>query len=285
MLSSCQSRRNRLTLSSAVLYSAGCPFTFSPSGSSILGRKLTGICEFTGGQLISTTVSPAPEPPYNGAELGMLAHLYRGEMYRSKVWRTRLDATTNWAVATTGIALCVAFSNAGNSSLPLVLVALINLVFLAIEARRYRYFDIWRTRVRLMEVSTYGPLLRLQGVRVDSGWNETLARDYEQLHFHISFWEAAGRRLRRNYSFLFVVQAISYTAKICIHPTPVRSLDELWEHASIGPLPGQVVLAVGVLFHAGLVALAVLTLKGQRAVEGVERPADHEDPMANFRID
>ena len=97
---------------------------------------------------MSTTVSPAREPPFNGTELTMLAHLYRGEMYRSKVWRTRLDATTNWAVATTGIALSVAFSNAENSPLPLVLVALLDLVFLAIEARRYRYFDIWRTRVR-----------------------------------------------------------------------------------------------------------------------------------------
>jgi uncharacterized membrane protein len=164
-----------------------------------------GIYEFTGGKLISTTVNPAPEPPFNGAELGLLAHLYRGEMYRSKIWRTRLDATTNWAVATTGIALSVAFSNAGNSPLPLVLVALMALMFLAIEARRYRYFDIWRTRVRLMEVSMYGPLLRLEGVRVDNGWNEALARDYERLHFHISFWEAAGRRLRRNYSFLFAV--------------------------------------------------------------------------------
>ena len=140
----------------------------------------------------------------------MLAHLYRGEMYRSKVWRTRLDATTNWAVATTGIALSVTFSSPQNSPLPLVLVALMALVFLAIEARRYRYFDIWRTRVRLMEVSMYVPLLRLQRVRVDNGWNETLARDYEQLHFHISFGEAVGRRLRRNYSFLFAVQAISY---------------------------------------------------------------------------
>jgi uncharacterized membrane protein len=62
-------------------------------------------------------------------------------MYRSKVWRTRLDATTNWAVATTGIALSVAFSNAGNSPLPLVLVALMALMFLAIEARRYRLFQ------------------------------------------------------------------------------------------------------------------------------------------------
>ena len=222
---------------------------------------------------MSTTVSPAPEPPFNGAELTMLAHLYRGEMYRSKVWRTRLDATTNWAVATTGIALSVAFSNVENSPLPLVLVALLDLVFLAIEARRYRYFDIWRTRVREMEVSMYGPLLRLEGVRVDNGWNEALALDYERLHFHISFWEAMGRRLRRNYSFLFVLQAVSYVAKICIHPTPIRSLDQLWEHASIGPVPGEVVLAIGFLFHAGLIALALLTLKGQRAVGRVERPA------------
>src|SRR6202022_2203154 len=43
--------------------------------------KLTGIYEFTGGKRISTTVSPAPEPPFNGAQLGMLAHLYRGDMY------------------------------------------------------------------------------------------------------------------------------------------------------------------------------------------------------------
>jgi uncharacterized membrane protein len=66
---------------------------------------------------------------------------------------------------------------------------------------------------------------------------------------------------------------------------PVRSLDELWQHASIGPLPGEVVLTIGILFHAGLVALALLTLKGQRAVGRVERPADDKDPTANLRID
>ena len=113
----------------------------------------------------------------------MLAHLYRGEMYRSKVWRTRLDATTNWAVVTTGVAVSVAFSSPGSSPLPLVLVVLLDLVFLAMEARRYRYFDIWRTRVRMMEVSMYSPLLRLKGVRVDDGWNEALALDYEEPHF------------------------------------------------------------------------------------------------------
>jgi uncharacterized membrane protein len=213
---------------------------------------------------------PGSDSSFNPAELGMLAHLYRGEMYRSKVWRTRLDATTNWAVATTGIALSVAFSSPNNSPLPLVLVALLALVFLVIEGRRYRYFDIWRTRVRMMETAIFVPLLRLQGVQADNVWNLALAREYEHLRFHISLWEAIGRRLRRNYTFLFAVQAISYTAKICIHPTPVRSLDDLWEHAAIGPLPGQVVLTIGVLFHAGLIILALMTLRGQQAAGRIE---------------
>jgi uncharacterized membrane protein len=219
---------------------------------------------------MSSPENPKQEHPFNPAELGMLAHLYRGEMYRSKIWRTRLDATTNWAVATTGISLSVSFSNPANSPLPLVLVTLMSLVFLLIEARRYRYFDIWRTRVRILETGLYGPILRGEGVRVDSGWNQKLALDYEKLRFHITFLEALGRRLRRNYSFMFGVQAFSYITKIWVHPIPIASLQELWQHAAIGPIQGQAVLACGLLFHASLIAVAVLTLRGQRAVGRVE---------------
>ena len=221
---------------------------------------------------MSATEKTNQETTFSAAELGMLAHLYRGEMYRSKVWRGRLDATTNWAVATTGIALSVSFSSAANSPLPLVLVALMALVFLFIEARRYRYFDIWRTRVRILETGLYGPILRGEGVRTENGWNQELARDYENLRFHISFWEAMGRRLRRNYSFMFGVQAISYIMKICVHPVPVRSLDDLWPRAAIGPISGQAVLMLGFLFHASLIAFAIFTLKGQRAAGRVAPP-------------
>lgn len=35
---------------------------------------------------------------FDSADITALSHLYRGELYRSTVWRTRLDATTNWAV-------------------------------------------------------------------------------------------------------------------------------------------------------------------------------------------
>jgi uncharacterized membrane protein len=60
----------------------------------------------------------APKVEYSAAEIGALAHLYRGEVYRSTVWRTRLDSTTNWAVVTTGIALSATFSSAEASSCP-----------------------------------------------------------------------------------------------------------------------------------------------------------------------
>jgi uncharacterized membrane protein len=51
-----------------------------------------------------------PKAEFSAAEIGALAHLYRGEIYRSTVWRTRLDSTTNWAVVTTGIALSATFT-------------------------------------------------------------------------------------------------------------------------------------------------------------------------------
>src|SRR6476620_2892332 len=101
--------------------------------------------------LLDTRESPHPTTQkleYSAAEIGALAHLYRGEVYRSTVWRTRLDSTTNWAVVTTGIALSATFSSTEASPLPMVLVGLIVSIFLLLEARRYRYFNVWRARAR-----------------------------------------------------------------------------------------------------------------------------------------
>src|SRR5262245_60727952 len=96
---------------------------------------------------------PAPPPlsretEFSAAEVTALSHLYRGEVYRSTIWRTRLDSSTNWAVVTTGIALSATYSNAQASPLPMVLVGLLVTVFLLFEARRYRYFNVWRARCR-----------------------------------------------------------------------------------------------------------------------------------------
>lgn len=224
-------------------------------------------------------IRQAAPPRFNAAEIGALAHLYRGEMYRSKVWRSRLDATTNWAVVTTGIALSATFASVTASPLPMVLVGLLVVVFLIFESRRYRYFDVWRMRVRVMETQFFGPILRGQGVAVENGWPELLADDYRNLHFHISFAEAMGRRLRRNYSWILAIQAVAYYGKLAIHPTPIVSLDDLWARAAIGPVPGEIVVLAGIAFHGSWVLFALVTLRNQRASGRVRRPLPGIDPM------
>ncbi|HSO41423.1 MAG TPA: DUF2270 domain-containing protein [Rhodospirillales bacterium] len=218
----------------------------------------------------------APQVTFGPAELGALAHLYRGEMYQSKIWRARLDTTTNWAVVTTGIALSVTFSQADASPLPMLLVSWVLIAFLAFEARRYVYYDIFRMRVRVMEVNFYAPMLAGRGIRTDNQWNELLANDYRELRFHITYWEALGRRLRRNYAWLFIIQLACYAGKIIVHPTPLHDLNELWARAAIGPVPGEVALALGVAFHLSWAVIAVVTLRSQRSVGLPKRRSDSD---------
>lgn len=208
--------------------------------------------------------SVGKHPTFNAAEIGALAHLYRGELYRSTVWRTRLDASTNWAVVSTGLALSLTYASESASPLPLVLVGLLVAVFLSIEARRYRFFDFWRVRAHILETQFFGPILLGRGVQTDNGWNEVLYQDYRRPRLHITYLDALGRRLRKNYSWIFIIQVSAYVGKLLIHPTPIGSLDELWARATIGPVPGQLVLLAGLLFHGGWMALAFLTLRGGR---------------------
>jgi uncharacterized membrane protein len=203
-------------------------------------------------------------PPFNAAEITALSHLYRGELYRSTVWRTRLDATTNWAVVSTGLALSLTFSTSTASPLPLVLVGLLVAVFLCIEARRYRFFDFWRVRAHILETQFFGPILLGRGVQVSSGWNQMLYQDYIKPRLHITYADALGRRLRRNYCWIFTIQVASYLGKLLIHPEPIASLDELWARAAIGPVPGFFVLLAGLIFHSSWIMTAFFTLRGGR---------------------
>jgi uncharacterized membrane protein len=208
---------------------------------------------------------------FSTADITALAHLYRGELYRSTVWRTRLDATTNWAVLTTGIALSLTFSSESASPLPLVLVGLLVVTFLFIEARRYRFFDFWRIRTHVLEVYFFGPILRGQGVQLENGWNEILYQDYRAPNLHITYAEAVGRRLRHNYSWIFAIQVTAYIGKLLVHPLPIASLQEFWMRAMIGPIPGQLVLLAGLAFHGTWIMVAIVTFRSRRGA-GRTRP-------------
>jgi uncharacterized membrane protein len=207
------------------------------------------------------TAPSAEKLEFTAAEIGALAHLYRGEVYRSTVWRTRLDSSTNWAVVTTGIALSATYSSAEASPLPLVLVGLLVAVFLLFEARRYRYFNVWRARARLLETDFYAPMISGEGAHRDPGWTQLLAKDYRDPRYHISYARAIGRRLRRTYGWIFAIQAIAYYGKLAIHPTPLTTLAGIWDRAAIGPIPGTLVIMAGVLFHASWAVFALVTYR------------------------
>lgn len=185
---------------------------------------------------------------FTASEIGALAHLYRAEVYRSTIWRTRLDTTTNWAVVTLGVALSITFASPDASPLPLILVGILILVFLALEARRYRYFNVWRARSRWLERHFYAPMLGDGNLQTEDRWNHVLAEDYLHPTYHISFMTALARRIRRNYLWILLIQSLAFLGKLMIHPTPVQSWDAFVTRADIGPLPGEIILMIGAVY-------------------------------------
>jgi uncharacterized membrane protein len=198
------------------------------------------------------------------SEVTALSHLYRAEVYRSTVWRQRLDQTTNWAVISTGIGLSVAFANERASPFPIVLVGMLCIVFLMLEARRYRFFYVWRFRARVLEIAFMVPILRGEGAKIQLDRGTALSDDYIKPEYRISMIRCIGRRLRRNYGFIFAILGAAYFAKIAIHPVDVTSWDQFFRRAHIGPIPGWFAILCGLGFHAGWIGLAVKTWWDER---------------------
>ncbi|MFW5940976.1 MAG: DUF2270 domain-containing protein [Chloroflexota bacterium] len=187
-----------------------------------------------------------------------MVHFYRAEVTRSNTWRERLDATTNWAVISTGAALTFAFSGPSNTHMVIILVTLLVLLFLFIEARRYRYYELWTSRVRVMETNFIVDLLN-PPYRPGTEWAQRITESLQNPRFPISLREALGRRYRRNYAFIFLILAGAWILKVLIHPLPAGDLDEFLINAQIGPISGWIVILTGVIFNAGLLIVGVAT--------------------------
>ena len=212
--------------------------------------------------------------------LSAIIHLYRGEMHRALTWRQRLDTNTNWAVLTAGALLSFLFTNK-DASVHIVGLIGIGLVFtmLCFEGRRFRYFDVWRGRVRKLEENFYAPLLRRDLSSPVQNWGFVVAEDLLTPRFKISYLTAMRARLIRNYIPIFVVLYGAWFAKLVLHPPEqkrqamriVQGIDHLpdsvipteqsflsaLQNAAVGPLPWQLVAgtALGLLVFLTYVAL------------------------------
>lgn len=187
-----------------------------------------------------------------------MVHFYRGEVTRSNTWRMRLDATTNWAVVTTGAALSFAFSGVDNTPLVILVDTMLVVLFLFIEARRYRYYELWAMRVRIMENNFFCALLSPPFLP-HSDWADRLTDSLKNPRFPITLLEALGRRYRRNYAPIFMILAFSWILKVWVHPTAGPSIQEFLDRSAVGPIPGWFMILLGFLFNGALVAMGLFT--------------------------
>jgi len=95
----------------------------------------------------------------------------------------------------------------------------------------------------------------------DHDWASHLASDLLTPHFTISVWEAMGRRLRRNYIWLFALLALSWNLKVYLYPTPAQNFEEFILRAQVGVVPGWVIFLIGFIFNAALFIFAVGTIR------------------------
>jgi uncharacterized membrane protein len=193
-----------------------------------------------------------------------MVHFYRAEIQRANTWRNRLDATTNWAILTASAVITFALSDeARHHAIILFALGLLG-VFWFIEARRYRYYELWSFRTRLLETDFFAAML-VPPFAPSPTWAETLADSLLHPHFTISMWEALGRRLRRNYFAIFCVMLVVWVFKILSQPTPATSWTQVVQRAYIGPVSGEIVVAVVALMFGALCVLAIATLGLQQA--------------------
>ena len=200
-----------------------------------------------------------PLPATTNEFITTLAHFHRAEMGRMAGWRERIDRTTNWAITVVAALLSVSLSTPTAHHGVLLFAMLLVLLLLWIEARRYRFFDVYRARVRQFERNYFAQILAPVG-EVDAGWARILGQDLREPRFLITQGAALARRLRRNYFWMFLILLLAWVLKISssklqqegVRLDFVQSVQDVMQNAALGPLPGWAVLLAIAAFYGWL---------------------------------
>jgi uncharacterized membrane protein len=182
--------------------------------------------------------------------VNVLAHYHRAEVARMAGWRDRIDRTTNWSITVVGAMLSVSLSTPSAHHGVVLFAMLLILLLLMIESRRYRFFDVYRGRVRRLERSYYAQILSPASEPAEDDWMRELAEDLRKPMFRMSQGQAFARRLRRNYIWMFLILLLAWLLKISspkMQPdgTPIEFAlsPHAWlGNAAFGPIPGWLVM-------------------------------------------
>jgi uncharacterized membrane protein len=215
-------------------------------------------------------ITPPVFPTTSTEFINLVAHYHRAEIARMAGWRDRIDRTTNWAITVVAAMLSLSLSTPTAHHGVLVFAMLLVLLLLVIEARRYRFFDVYRSRVRRLERNYFAQVFAPEDGTTDS-WVKALGQDLRRPLFLISHRQALTRRLRRNYCWMFLILLLAWLLKttfIRLEPNAVeaqlvRSFGEWIRNAAIGPVPGWLVVSIIMLFYGWILYAAFRKPQGE----------------------
>ena len=206
--------------------------------------------------------SPKPSPPPAPLDAGYvtaMSHFYRGELGRIMSWRQRLDTTTSWAITVTSSIFTVAFSFREVPHVIFFFNIAVVWVLLWIEARRYRFYDAFRARVRMLEAHFLVPIVAQNNSLLQGEWKKLICEDLLLPSFTISRFEAVGRRLKRNDAFIFLIVMVAWITKIFLHADPhITSLGTFYDALGVKPsIPSWFVAVIFTTTLAGIIGIVV----------------------------
>ncbi len=208
--------------------------------------------------------------------LSLMGHFYRGELSRATTWRDRLDKTSNWAVVITATLLTWAFSTDRSPHGVILVGMLMVTIFLMFEARRYRMYDVWRSRVRLLEENLFANALHPKGA-MHRKWRKLLGEDLRMPAIKMSYLEAVGRRLRRIYLSLLIILLVSWFVQLSLlSPTRFGLVAE----AGVSIVPGELVMAAVLGFYV-LVGLIAFWPRERQAKGAFKKGEEHRGRWKN----
>jgi uncharacterized membrane protein len=233
-------------------------------------RSLTRILAHRVNDDAVSTVSSDDGADVAGVPVTALVHYYRGELSRMMSWRDRLDRTTNWAIGALAAMLSISLASEEAHHSVLLFAMLLIHVLLFIEARRYRFYHVYRTRVRILEREYFAGLFApaARNAHVDF---TALGEDLRVPRFTISLMQAMARRLQRNYGWIFLVVLLAWLVKTTSEVSDgrtrlVHSMHEFLANTAVAGIPGSVVLVGIALLYAWLLFVMIRFGVGDEAL-------------------
>jgi len=143
--------------------------------------------------------------------------------------------------------------------------------------------DAFRARIRMLEAHFLVPMVMENRDLLQGEWKKLVCEDLILPCFKISKLEAIGRRLKRNYVFIFILIMIAWVTKIFLHaPMAMDGIPAFYRALRVGHIPSWLVAFVFVGTLASVIGIRISEKCTGAAASSSSVPAQRSRWMAEL---